>query len=746
MKKKNNLRMQDPYLEREREQYTHPLPSREFILDILALQGAPASDEELLHLLNIEPEEADLFNRRLRAMERDGQIMRNRKHAICVADKLDLIKGKVQGHPDGFGFLIREDGSPDMFLSEKEMHKVLHNDVVMVRQSGMDRRGRPEAKIVEVLGRANSRVVGRLFEDHGIQYVVAENRRITQDILVAAGQSGGASAGQVVMLEILKHPDKHAQPIGRIVEVLGNYADPGMEIEIALRKHELPHEFPKDVELQARQIFPEVTEHDWAGREDIRSLPLVTIDGETARDFDDAVYCAPEKGGYRLVVAIADVSHYVKTGDALDREAILRGNSVYFPRRVIPMLPEELSNGLCSLKPQVDRLCMVCDMHISNSGAIGKHRFYPSVMHSKARLTYTQVAQMLGQPDGELASSHAEILPHLQNLHALYKKLLKAREKRGAIDFETVETQMIFTPQGKIERIVPVVRNDAHKLIEECMLAANVCTANYLQEHGHTVLYRVHQGPTPEKLEGLREFMKEFGLQLGGAEEPQAADYSKLLKSIQGRPDAALLQTVMLRSLRQAKYEPENIGHFGLGYDAYTHFTSPIRRYPDLLVHRAIKAVLQGKKYQPSQKWAELGEHCSMTERRADDATRDVEAWLKCFYMRDHLGSVFIGSVSSVTNFGMFVALDDLYVEGLVHISELGKDYYQFDAAKHQLLGERTGQRYRLGDRVEVRVVKVDMESTKIDFVLQHKINSAPASAIEDNTPLKTGKGKKKHG
>ena len=758
MKKKSNLRLQDPFLEREREQYEHPLPSREYILQMLTEQGAPVSDEELLHLLHIETHEEELFARRLRAMERDGQIMRNRKRAICVMEKLDLVKGKVQGHPDGFGFLIPEDGSPDMFLSEKEMHKVLHGDVVMVRQSGVDRRGRPEGKIVEVLERANNRVVGRLHEEHGIQYVVAENRRITQDILVAAGQSGGAKAGQVVMLEILKHPDKHAQPIGRIVEVLGNYADPGMEIEIALRKHDLPYEFPKEVERQAKSISPVVSEKDWAGREDIRSLPLVTIDGETARDFDDAVYCAPQKGGYRLVVAIADVSHYVQTGDALDREAILRGNSVYFPRRVIPMLPEELSNGLCSLNPQVDRLCMVCDLYVSNSGEIGKYRFYPSVMHSQARLTYTQVAEMLAQPDGEVAKKNAIIVPHLQNLYALFQKLLKAREKRGAIDFETVETQMIFTDQGKIERIVPVIRNDAHKLIEECMLAANVCAAGFLNEHRHTVLYRIHQGPTPEKLEALREFMKEFGLQLTGEDEPQAADYSKLLKRIKGRPDAGLLQTVMLRSLRQAKYEPENIGHFGLGYDAYTHFTSPIRRYPDLLVHRAIKAVLQGKQYKPAQKWAELGVHCSMTERRADDATRDVEAWLKCFYMRDHLGSVFTGTVSSVTSFGMFVALDDLYVEGLVHISELGKDYFQFDATKHQLLGERTGQRYRLGDRVQVRVVKVDMESTKIDFVLHDLIDTAgegrttgkktaSGKKTVQEKPDKAGaKGKKRHG
>ncbi len=745
MKKKNDLRLKDPHLEREREQYEHPLPSREFIMQILVEQGAPVSDEELQQLFHIEAHEHDLFARRLRAMERDGQIMRNRKHAICVVDKLDLVKGKVQGHADGFGFLIPEDGSPDMFLSEKEMHRVLHGDIVMVQQRGVDRRGRPEAKIVEVLERANSRVVGRLFEEHGIHYVVAENRRISQDILVAPGEVGGAKAGQVVILEIMKHPDKHAQPIGRIVEVLGNYADPGMEIEIALRKHDLPHEFPKDVERQAKAISPVVATEDWAGREDIRNLPLVTIDGETARDFDDAVYCAPEKGGFRLVVAIADVSHYVQTNDALDREAILRGNSVYFPRRVIPMLPEELSNGLCSLNPQVDRLCMVCDMHVSSSGDIGKYRFYPSVMYSNARLTYNQVAEMLAQPDGELAGKNAAIVPHLRHLYELFQKLLKARAKRGAIDFETVETQMIFTDQGKIERIVPVVRNDAHKLIEECMLAANVCAAGYLQEHKHTVLYRIHEGPTPEKLEALREFMKEFGLQLGGGEEPQAADYSKLLKSIKGRPDAGLLQTVMLRSLRQAKYDPENVGHFGLGYEAYTHFTSPIRRYPDLLVHRAIKAVLHGKQYKPAQKWAELGAHCSVTERRADDATRDVEAWLKCFYMRDHLGSVFTGTVSSVTSFGMFVSLDDLYVEGLVHISELGKDYFRFEASKHQLLGERTGQRYRLGDRLQVRVVKVDMESTKIDFVLHEEV-AAPERPAAPKATKKPARGKKHRG
>ncbi len=740
MKKKKNIRGQDPFLEREREQYEHPLPSREFILELLEEQGAPVPEEVLCEMLQITRDETELFSRRLRAMERDGQLMRNRKGALCMVDKLDLIKGKVQGHPDGFGFVIPEDGSEDLVLSAKEMHKVLHGDTVMVRVAGMDRRGRREAKIVEVLESANTRLVGRLYEEHGIQFVVAENRRISQDILVAAGGAGGAKPGQVVMVEILQQPSKYAQPIGRVTEILGNYADPGMEIEIALRKHDLPYEFPRDAKRQAEQFSPVVAPEDHAGRESVAHLPLVTIDGETARDFDDAVYCEPQGKGFRLVVAIADVSHYVQPGESLDKEALNRGNSVYFPRRVIPMLPEELSNGLCSLNPRVDRLCMVCDMQISKQGEIGKYRFYPSVMFSHARLTYTQVAAMLADGNGPEAKQFAEVLPHIRNLHALFQTLLEAREKRGAIDFETVETQMIFNEQGKIERIVPVVRNDAHRLIEECMLAANACTADFLQKNKHPVLYRVHEGPTPEKLEAVREFLKEFGFQLGGGEEPQAGDYSRLLDKIKGRPDYALLQTVLLRSLRQARYNPDNTGHFGLGYEAYTHFTSPIRRYPDLLVHRAIKAVLAGKQYKPREKWEVLGEHCSMTERRADDATRDVEAWLKCFYMREHLGSVFDGTISSVTGFGIFVSLDDIYTEGLVHVSELGADYFHFDAAKHTMLGERTGKRYRLGDRVRVKVVRVDMESTKIDFTLVEDIGKAEASGKNKEAGKKKSK------
>jgi ribonuclease R len=552
--------------------------------------------------------------------------------------------------------------------------------------------------------------------------VSAEDRRISHEFLVPPDGAGGAAPGQVVTVEVVAQPSRHAQPVARVVEVLGNYADPGMEIEIALRKHALPHEFPRGVEQLCARLPDTVTEEDRRGRTDLTRLPLVTIDGESAKDFDDAVYCEPAdgKGGnaaWRLLVAIADVSHYVKHGDALDQEARNRGNSVYFPRRVIPMLPEKLSNGLCSLNPEVPRLAVVCDMQIAADGDIRSYRFYPAEFRSQARLTYTEVAAMLDDERSEAARRHQGLLPHIRHLHRLYRLLAKARERRGAIDFETIETEMIFDAHGKIERIVPVRRNDAHRLIEECMLAANVCASDFLHGANHPMLYRIHEGPTPEKLAAVREFLKGFGLQLGGGDDPHARDYAKLLARVKDRPDAQLLQTVLLRSLQQAVYSPDNVGHFGLAYESYTHFTSPIRRYPDLLVHRAIKEALRRRRYEPGN-WHELGAHCSMTERRADDATRDVVAWLKCYYMKDRVGETFAGSISGVTSFGAFVALDDVYVEGLVHVSELGNDYFHFDAAKHQLMGERTRKRYRLGDRLRVEVARVDLDTSRIDFTL----------------------------
>jgi len=747
-------RASDPHYEREASRYERPVASREFILETLTQRGVPVAEDELERLLRIEPAERDAFTRRIAAMERDGEIMRNRRNAICVVAKLDLVRGRVHGHPDGFGFLVRDEGGPDLFLGPKEMREVLHGDRAVARISGVDRRGRPEGKIVEVLERAQQRLVGRLRREHGILFVSAEDKRISHDFLVPPDGVGGATPGQVVTAEVIAQPSRHAQPVARVVEVLGNYADPGMEIEIALRKHALPHEFSTAAEQLCARLPDVVTEEDRRGRTDLTQLPLVTIDGESAKDFDDAVYCEPipphppfakggahdapnpplTKGGtrsaggfkgsahgaegFRLVVAIADVSHYVKHGDALDQEARNRGNSVYFPRRVIPMLPEKLSNGLCSLNPNVARLAVVCDMQIAADGDIRSYKFYPAVFRSHARLTYTEVAAMLEDERGEAARRHHALVPHMQHLHRLYRLLAKARVRRGAIDFETIETEMIFDAHDKIERIVPVRRNDAHRLIEECMLAANVCTSDFLHRNDHPMLYRIHEGPTPEKLAALREFLKGFGLQLGGGDDPHASDYAKLLARAKDRPDAQLLQTVMLRSLQQAVYSPDNVGHFGLAYESYTHFTSPIRRYPDLLVHRAIKGVLRRQRYDPGN-WHELGAHCSMTERRADDATRDVVAWLKCYYMKDRVGESFTGSISGVTSFGAFVALDGVYVEGLVHVSDLGNDYFHFDPARHQLMGERTRKRYRLGDRLRVEVARVDLDTSRIDFTLK---------------------------
>ena len=693
--------------------------------------------------------------RRLNAMERDGQIKEDRHGNYQLANSSSFIEGRVSGHRDGFGFLIPDDASADIFLPEKEMQKVLNGDRVQVRLIGTDRRGRPEGTIVEVVARANVNVIGRLLNENGVWIVAPEDQRIGQDILLA-GSPGKAKAGQVVSVELTEQPSRFSKPVGKIVEVLGDIDDPGMEIEIAVRKFGVPHEFSEETKKAAAKLPNEVRSTDLSNRVDLRDVPLVTIDGEDARDFDDAVYCEPCKigraDGFRLIVAIADVSNYVKPNEPLDVDAIERSTSVYFPRRVIPMLPEKLSNGLCSLNPGVDRLTLVCDAVITAKGEIKAYQFYPAVIHSAARLTYTEVAAILGNTKGTEAAKRPKLVPHLLHLHAVYQALLLARHARGAIDFETTETYIVCNEVGKIEQILPRTRNEAHKLIEECMLAANVCAADLLERHKHPSLYRVHALPTKEKLSQVRTFLKQVGLNLGGGDKPSASDYAELMPKIKMRPDALLLQTMLLRSMQQAVYSPENIGHFGLSYEAYAHFTSPIRRYPDLLTHRAIKAILQGKRYTPKgidtsvlntmlspaarrkhaqdkaegkQKaegelaiWEALGIHCSANERRADEASRDVEAWLKCYFIRDKLGEEFTGTISSVASFGIFVQLDSLFIEGLVHVTELGADHFKFDDARHELRGERTGIRYQLTDRVTVQVSRVDLDARKIDLRL----------------------------
>lgn len=753
-KQSQDWRRNDPQFQQESGKYERPVPSRELILQQLAEHDSPTELEGLLQAFMLtDPQDQEALRKRLGAMIRDGQLVQNRKGAYGLTTRMDLVHGRVIGHRDGFGFLKPDEGGDDVFLSPRQMRALLHGDRALVRITGLDRKGRREGSLVDVLERRNPLVVGRYSEEHGIGLVIPDNARISQDILIPQADRGGARNGQIVTAEIMQQPDKRSQPIGRIVEVLGEHMAPGMEIDIALRSHDLPYEWPSEVEREISGLGVEVPESEKSGRLDLRQMPLVTIDGADARDFDDAVFAEPlndGKGkGWRVWVAIADVSAYVKPGSALDREAETRGNSVYFPGSVIPMLPEVLSNGLCSLNPHVDRLCLVCEMQVNRQGQVSNARFHNAVMRSQARLTYDEVASMLADESEASRLGHTKLLPHLRNLQAVFEALFSARQRRGAIDFETTETKIKFGTDRKIEDVVPVVRNQAHRIIEECMIAANVQAAQFLTEHKLPVLYRVHAGPETDRLEELRAFLKEIGLSLGGGASPEPLHYAKLLASIKDRPDARLIQTVLLRSLAQAVYSPENHGHFGLALECYAHFTSPIRRYPDLLVHRAIKHVLGRRKPEDfaytQERMKAVGTNSSMTERRADEATRDVVSWLKCEFMLDHIGEEFDGLITGVTPFGLFVEIERVYAEGLVHVSSLANDYYHHEPRHHRLRGERSGHVFHLSDKIRVRVMRVNLDDRKIDFEPVGLIRSPTVQkpARKKARPAKTKKWRK---
>ena len=711
----------DPQAAREHEQYPNPIPSREYIMQYLSTQTGFVTNEQLISHFNLKHEDdLEALRRRLSAMLRDGQLLCDRKHRYALVSKTDLFTGTIVAYKDGYGSILADEGGGELSLSPKQMRDVLHGDRVLANVMRIDEQGKREARIVEVLDRADRQLIGRIYFIKGFAYLAPETKFGHEDILIAPEDLGGALEDQMVVVSLVDDP-LSPQPLGRVVEVLGDYFAPGLEIEVAIRTHHLPNHWTDAVLKQAKAYASTVPEESLKNREDLRDKCFVTIDGEDAKDFDDAVYCeALPKGGWRLWVAIADVSHYVTIGSALDLAAQERGNSVYFPGRVIPMLPEVLSNDLCSLNPNVDRLCMVCECDISAQGELLDYRFARAAIHSHGRLTYTQVANILEGDDYETMQRCADLLPHLYQLYDLYQSLIKAREIRGAIDFASTETRIIFGDNKKIEKIVPVERNVAHRLIEECMLTANVATAKFLEHHEIPILYRIHEKPRPEKLGELRQFLKEFGLTLKGGDDPEPSDYAALIQAFLARPDTAFIQTVLLRSLTQAVYSPDNVGHFGLAYDAYTHFTSPIRRYPDLLVHRAIGSVIDRKPITQATLsfMRQMGEHCSMTERRADEATRGVTNWLKCEYMQSKLGEFFQGTVSGVTHFGLFVQLNDIYVDGLVHISALPNAFYHHDPISHQLVSENGAFRYRLGDQLRVRVVRVDLDQRKMDFDL----------------------------
>ncbi|MFB2658066.1 ribonuclease R [Shewanella xiamenensis] len=723
--------IKDPHFEREQDKYENPIPSREYIIEYLRSQKSPITRDSIAAALQIHDEEQlEALRRRLRAMERDGELVFTRGQSYGLPEKMDLIPGIVLGHREGYGFFKPDEGGDDLFISNRDMLMYFHGDKVLAQKAGMDRKGRREARIVRLIQPRSAAIVGRFHVDSGMAFVIADDKRITQEILIASEDRNSARQGDVVVVELTRRPGRFVKAAGKVTEVLGKQMAPGMEIEIALRNYDLPHTWSAAIEKKLRRIPDEVTESDKVGRVDLRDLPLVTIDGEDARDFDDAVYAeAKPSGGWRLWVAIADVSYYVRTDSALDTEARARGNSVYFPSQVIPMLPEKISNGLCSLNPHVDRLCMVAEMTVSARGKLSGYKFYPAVMHSHARFTYTQVAAML--EGGPIAPEHEALFPHLQCLQSLYLALDEQRAERGAIAFETIETQFIFNEQRKIDKIVPRARNQAHKIIEECMILANVSAAKFVKKHKGEILYRVHESPSEQKLANFKEFLAERGLSMGGGLEPTPADYQNVMLQIADRPDAELIQVMLLRSMRQAIYTPDNEGHFGLALEEYAHFTSPIRRYPDLVLHRVIRYLLAKEKGEANEKWTpdggyhyqldeldKLGEECSTTERRADEATRDVSDWLKCEFMQDHVGDTFEAVIASVTNFGLFVRLNDLFIDGLVHISSLGSDYYQFDPMRQRLIGEHTGQIYQVGDPVTVKVAAVNLDDRQIDLVM----------------------------
>jgi ribonuclease R len=723
----------DPYADREAERYEKPIPSREAILALLEERGELLTEARIAEALQLHDEQSILaLTKRLSAMVRDGQLLLGRRGGYAPARKLDLIPGVVLANAEGYGFLRPDEGGDDLYLSPYQMRTVMHGDRVLASVVGLDRRGRRQGAIVEVLQRRSPRLVGRVVIDNGVTLVVPDDRRLHQDVMIVPGKEQGARSGQIVVAEITDPPNAYRGPLGAIRSVLGERLQPSLLVEMAIASHDLPHEWPPEVLREAAQIEPEVTAAEREGRTDLRKLPLVTIDGADARDFDDAVYAEPKRGGgWRLVVAIADVSHYVRVGTALDKEAYERSTSTYFPGFVVPMLPETLSNGICSLNPKVERLCMVCDMQVDANGEVVKSKFYDAVMRSHARLTYDTVWKAVGEKDPDARHEVADVLPQLENLHALYKAMAKQRQQRGAIDFETPEVKFRLDQTGEVQAVGAVERNDAHKLIEECMIAANVQAAMFLEKRKIPALFRAHEPPPVEKYEDLQQFLREFKLRMPPAEEVTPADYAEVLRKVHDRPERELIQSVLLRSQSMAAYQPHNRGHFGLALTAYAHFTSPIRRYPDLLVHRAIRYALQDGK--PSNyvyteaAMAAMAVHCSQRERRAEEAERDVDERFRCAWMAKHVGEEFEGTVTGVTSFGLFVELDESKVSGLVHISQLSNDYYHFDPVRHLLKGERTGLQFRLGDHVRVQVLRASLEDRKIDFRLVQQAKGAPA-------------------
>jgi ribonuclease R len=716
---------------KEEKSYKHPIPKRGKVLDFLREAGQPLKVEVLLEGFGLKGQKMRTqLVEKLRTMVRAGQIIENRRGEFCLIERLNLVTGQVSGHRDGFGFVARDDGEDDVYLSAREMRSLFDGDRVAIRVTGEDRRGRTEGKLVEVLDRGVSEIAGQFIRERGIGVVIPDNPKISHRILIAKGMAGDAKHGQIVVARILDYPTYVEQATGEIIKVIGHADDKGIATDIAIQSHAIPTSWPPEVSRQAAAFGADVPNAAKKNRVDLRDTNLVTIDGADARDFDDAVFCEPSGKGFRVLVAIADVAYYVEQGSPLDKQAIRRGTSVYFPDRVVPMLPEALSNGLCSLNPDVDRLCMVCEMRVEPDGKVARAKFYEAVMRSAARLTYTEVSDFFtGEKSGHIPKPLEQ---DLENLRQVYQAFATNRRKRGAVELDIPQTRIEMGKDGTVKSIMAVNRNDAHRLIEECMIAANVQAAKFIRKNKIPGLYRVHAKPDPDRFDDLRLYLVSLGLKVPHPDHVQPRDFSKMIEQVSDRPDSAAISMAMLRSMQHAEYTPKNIGHFGLALDAYAHFTSPIRRYPDLLVHRAIRHIVRGEKagnYGYDQGEMEhLGSVCSAHERRAEEATREVEAWLKCQFMESKVGEQFPGVITGVTSFGAFVQIPELQIDGLVHVTSLANDYYKFDPGSQSLIGERTGIRYRLGERLDVIVAKVDLETKRIDFNLVDDDHGGQAS------------------
>ena len=692
--------------------------SAEELLQVMREEDRPLLLREILHRLGLQKEQRRGAREWLRGLAEEGRVVRIRGNRYGLPSKMNLIVGRVKAHPDGYGFVIPEsEEEEDIFISPRNLKEAMHGDRVVARIESVRKKGR-EGSVIRILERKTRKVVGKFMRAKNYSYIIPEDERILQEVFIPEGETKRARPDQIVVAEITQYPTERARPVGRITHLLGYPDDPDIEPQIIIHKYDLPHRFSSAAIKEAQNFPLTPPPPEYKDRVDLRGIPTFTIDGENARDFDDAVSIEKEKdGGMKLYVSISDVSHYVKGETALDNEAYFRGTSVYFPDRAIPMFPTEISNEICCLHPRMDRLTLTAELRYDANGEGRGIKFYSSVIRSDERLTYTWVRKMLVDGDSELKGKFKDLLPSLELMADLCRELRRRRAERGAIDFDLPEPTVILNLQGETEEVIRAERNLAHQIIEEFMIAANEAVAHFMEERGFPFIYRIHEPPKKEMIDEFRRFISQLGYKMRKDSDHSPKEFQRILSEVKGRPEERVVNEILLRSMKWAKYSAINLGHFGLASDGYTHFTSPIRRYPDLIVHRLLKKVLSKKEVKlPEEILANKADYLSNRERVAMEAEREILNRYRVRFMRDKIGEEFEGIISGVTAFGFFVELKNIFVEGLVRVTSLYDDYYQYHEKRYCLVGERTHKTFRIGDKVKVRVERVDLERRHIDF------------------------------